>query len=97
MNAMSFMCRGFYFQAFRQVCVGSAWLTTFIIFSIPFFFITHSHGWEGLNGENVVGMFSEKEFQNKSTEFRVEKFINKKSDKWFVKWIDKIAGLLKKK
>ena len=40
-----------------------------------------------LNGEEIVGTFYEKELQEtKKKEFRIEKIINRKSDKLYVKW-----------
>ena len=39
------------------------------------------------NGEEIVGIFCEKEFQKTNqTQFRVEKEIKKKWDKLYVKW-----------
>ena len=40
-----------------------------------------------LNGEEVVGMFYEEELQTiNQAEFRVEKVMNRKEDKLYVKW-----------
>ena len=40
-----------------------------------------------LNGEEVVGTFYEKELQKANQkDFRIEKVINKKADKLYVKW-----------
>ena len=40
-----------------------------------------------LNGEKIFGMFYEKELQKTDQEeFRIEKVINKKGDKLYVKW-----------
>ena len=40
-----------------------------------------------LNGENIIGSFSEKELQQTDQkEFRIEKVIKKKGDKLYVKW-----------
>ena len=40
-----------------------------------------------LNGEEIVGTFYEKELQERNKkEFRIEKIINRKSDKLYVKW-----------
>ena len=40
-----------------------------------------------VNGEEVVGTFNKKELQNTNQkEFRIEKVINKKDDKLYVKW-----------
>ena len=40
-----------------------------------------------LNGEEIVGTFYEKELQETNKkEFRIEKIINRKSDKLYVKW-----------
>ena len=40
-----------------------------------------------LNGEEIVGTFYEKELQETNKkEFRIEKVINRKSDKLYVKW-----------
>ena len=40
-----------------------------------------------LNGDEIIGTFYEKELQkNNQQEFRIEKVINKKSDKLYVKW-----------
>ena len=40
-----------------------------------------------LNGEQIVGTFYEKELQETNKkEFRIEKIINRKSDKLYVKW-----------
>ena len=40
-----------------------------------------------LNGEKIVGMFYEEELQKTNQkEFRVEKVIERKSDKLYVKW-----------
>ena len=40
-----------------------------------------------LNGEEIVGIFYEKELQKTNqTEFRIEKIIKKKGDKLYVKW-----------
>ena len=40
-----------------------------------------------LNGEEIVGTFSEKELQKPNhKEFRVEKLLKRKGDKVFVKW-----------
>ena len=41
----------------------------------------------GLNGEEIVGTFYEKELQETNQkDFRVEKVIKKKGDKLYVKW-----------
>ena len=40
-----------------------------------------------LNGDEIIGTFYEKELQkNNQQEFRIEKVINKKGDKLYVKW-----------
>ena len=40
-----------------------------------------------LNGEKIVGTFYEKELQKTNQEeFRIEKVIKRKSDKFYVKW-----------
>ena len=40
-----------------------------------------------LNGDKIIGTFYEKELQkNNQQEFRIEKVINKKGDKLYVKW-----------
>ena len=40
-----------------------------------------------VNGEEVVGTFNKKELQNTNQKgFRIEKVINKKDDKLYVKW-----------
>ena len=40
-----------------------------------------------LNGEEILGTFYEKEFQKTNQqEFRIQKVINKKCDKLYVKW-----------
>ena len=40
-----------------------------------------------LNGEEIIGIFYEKEFQRiDQKEFRIEKVIKKKGDKLYVKW-----------
>ena len=40
-----------------------------------------------LNGEEIIGMFYEKELQKiDQEEFRIEKVIKKKGDKLYVKW-----------
>ena len=40
-----------------------------------------------LNGEQIVGTFYEKELQETNKkEFRIEKIINRKSDKLYVNW-----------
>ena len=40
-----------------------------------------------LNGEELVGTFYDKELQETNKkEFRIEKIINRKSDKLYVKW-----------
>ena len=42
---------------------------------------------EDIFGEDIVGMFYEKELQNTNKkEFRVEKITKKKSNKLYVKW-----------
>ena len=42
-----------------------------------------------LNGENVIGIFYEKELQKTNQqEFRTEKVIKRKYDKLYVKWKD---------
>ena len=42
---------------------------------------------EDIFGEDIVGMFYEKELQNTNQkEFRVEKITKKKSNKLYVKW-----------
>ena len=42
-----------------------------------------------LNGEEIIGMFYQKELQKTNqTEFRVEKVIKRKDDKLYVKWKD---------
>ena len=41
----------------------------------------------GLNGEEIIGKFYEKELRKTNQqEFRVEKVTNKKSDKLYAKW-----------
>ena len=43
---------------------------------------------EDLNGEEIVGAFYKKELQkSRQTEFRVEKVIETKDDKLYIKWI----------
>ena len=43
---------------------------------------------EDLNGEEIVGAFYKKELQkSRQTEFRVEKVIETKDDKPYIKWI----------
>ena len=40
-----------------------------------------------LNGDEIIGTFYEKELQkNNQQEFRIEKVINKKGDKLYIKW-----------
>ena len=40
-----------------------------------------------LNGEEIIGRFYEKELQKiNQQEFRIEKVINRKSDKLYLKW-----------
>ena len=40
-----------------------------------------------LNGDEIIGTFYEKELKkNNQQEFRIEKVINKKGDKLYVKW-----------
>ena len=40
-----------------------------------------------LNGEEIIGRFYEKELQKiDQQEFRIEKVINRKSDKLYLKW-----------
>ena len=40
-----------------------------------------------LNGEEIIGMFYEKELQKiDQEEFRIEKVIKKKGDKLYIKW-----------
>ena len=40
-----------------------------------------------LNGEDIIGRFYEKELQKTNKkEFRIEKVIKRKGDKWYVKW-----------
>ena len=40
-----------------------------------------------LNGEEIIGIFYEKELQKTNQEeFRIEKIIKKKDDKLYVKW-----------
>ena len=40
-----------------------------------------------LNGEEITGIFYEKELQKiDQQEFRIEKVINKKGDRFYVKW-----------
>ena len=42
---------------------------------------------DDLNGEEITGTFYEKELQKMDQqEFRIEKVINKKDDKLYVKW-----------
>ena len=42
---------------------------------------------EDLNGEEIVGMFHEKELQKTNqTKFRIEKVIERKGDELYVKW-----------
>ena len=53
-----------------------------------------------LNGEEIIGMFSKKELQKTNQqEFRVEKVIKGKGDKFYVKWkgYDKLTVALIKK
>ena len=46
-----------------------------------------THVINDLNGEEIVGTFYEKELQETNKkEFRIEKIINRKSDKLYVKW-----------
>ena len=41
----------------------------------------------GLNGEEIIGIFYEKKLQNTDQqELRIEKVIKKKGDKLYVKW-----------
>ena len=54
-----------------------------------------------LNGEEIFGIFYEREFQKTNEkEFRVKKVINKNGDKLYVKWkswiVLLIVGLIKK-
>ena len=56
-----------------------------------------------LNGEEIIGTFYEKELQKTNQqEFRIEKVIKKKGDKFYDKWkgmivhLAGIAGLIKK-
>ena len=47
----------------------------------------HFHGLSDLNGEPIDGDFYEKEFQKTNQqEFRIEKVIKRKGDKFYVKW-----------
>ena len=40
-----------------------------------------------LNGDEIIGTFYEKELKkNNQQEFRIEKVINKKDDKLYIKW-----------
>ena len=40
-----------------------------------------------LNGDEIIGTFYEKELKkNNQQEFRIEKVINKKGDKLYIKW-----------
>ena len=42
-----------------------------------------------LNGEEIIGIFCEKELQKiNQKEFRIEKVIKRKGDKLYVKWKD---------
>ena len=50
---------------------------------IPF----HGHVINDLNGEEIIGIFYEKELQKTNQkEFRIEKVIMRKGDKLYVKW-----------
>ena len=47
----------------------------------------HGHVINDLNGEEIIGTFYEKELEKTNQhEFRIEKVINKKDDKLYVKW-----------
>ena len=39
-----------------------------------------------LNGEEIIGTFSEKELQKTKQKFRIEKVIKRKGDKLYIKW-----------
>ena len=50
--------------------------------AIPWIYIIND-----LNGEEIIGTFDEKELQKTNQkEFRIEKVINRKGDKLYVKW-----------
>ena len=50
--------------------------------TVPWTFVIND-----LNGEEIIGAFCEKELQNTNQkEFRIEKVIQRKGDKLYVKW-----------
>ena len=51
--------------------------------------VTWTYVISALNGEEIVGMFHEKDSQKTNQrEFRIEKVIKRKGDKLYVKWKD---------
>ena len=61
---------------------GEVFVTSKIKNTVPW-----TYGIKDLNGEEILGIFYEKELQKTNQrEFRMEKLLRKKGDKLYVKW-----------